>query len=488
MNKLTDLNEYDRRTGTCAAFASVSARRTGPPAACAPRSAIKRLLPLRLTLVLAAVLAAVPAAVPASAEVASLGLAGAYSLRARGVDAPAWNPATLSWNQACDLRLFSAQASVRNNSFTLGDYNRWNGASWSESDKREILDRIPGSSFEGRFSGTADGPGIALRGMAVTIGNETAGFVRMPREFARLVFYGNNPEESFSLAGAGGSALAWSELRLSYAREVARLRASSATISPRGTQAPGGTQARREAQADDGIPIALGASIKYLQGWGYGEVVQADGGISTSMDGIEGRAVLAGRTARGGSGLGLDLGAAARLPGGWDVGLSVRNALASIRWSDRPEEQIEQATADTLTMQNMDQRDDLVATTASTHPIAAFRSSIPATLTLGVGRTLGRNYLGADLRQGFSDRAGVSKTPRFALGATRQQWRWLEGRLGVAVGGMDGPVCSAGIGLAIWKVRCDMAASSSGSWNFTSPRGVAGGISLGMRWTGEDMR
>jgi hypothetical protein len=476
MNHPIGLNGYDERIGKRAAAPAQTARRVGTPAA------IGRFLPLRLTLVLAAVLAAAPAAVPTKAEVASLGLAGAYSLRARGVDAPAWNPATLCWNGSCDLRIFSAQASVRNNSFTRSDYNRWNGASWSESDKREILDRIPGASFEGRFSGAADGPGIALRGLAVTVGNETAGFVRMPREFARLVLYGNNPEESFSLAGAGGAALAWSELRLSYAREVARLHVSSATIAPRGARAPGG------AHSGGGIPIALGASIKYLKGWGYGEVVQADGGITTTMDGIEGRAVLVGRTARGGSGLGLDLGAAARMPGGWDVGLSLRNMPASIRWSDRPEQRIEQATADTLTLQSIDQSDDIVTTGTSTRPIAAFSGSIPATLTLGVGRTLGRNYLEADFRQGFSDRAGVSKTPRFALGAARRQWLWLEGRLGVAVGGTDGPVFSAGLGLAVWKLRCDVAASSPGSWNFTSPRGVGGGISLGMRWTGEDLR
>jgi hypothetical protein len=453
-----------------------------------------RLLPLRLIPVLTAILAAVPAAVPTKAEVASLGLAGAYSLRARGADAPTWNPATLSWNESCDLRLFSAQASVRNNSFTLGDYNRWNGAAWSESDKREIMDRIPAASFEGRFSGSADGPGIALRGLAVTVGNETAGLLRVPREFARLILYGNNPEESFSLAGAGGSALAWSELRLSYAREVTRLRGSSATRTPRGAQAAGwaqaphGKQAPVGTQVGGGIPVALGASIKYLKGWGYGEVVRADGGITTTMDGIAGQAVLAGRTARGGSGIGLDLGAAARMPNGWDVGLSLRNVPAAIRWSDRPEERIEQATADTLTMQDLDDSEDLATTSTTTRPTAAFRSSIPATLTLGVGRTFGRHYLAADLRQGFADRAGVSKTPRLAVGAARRQWRWLEGRLGVAVGGVDGPVCAAGLGLAVWKLRCDMAVSSAGSWNLTSPRGVAGGVSLGMRWTGEELR
>jgi hypothetical protein len=406
--------------------------------------------------------------VPAHADVASLGLAGAYSLRARGVDAPAWNPATLSWNRSFDLRLFSAQASIRNNSFSVGDYRRWNGAFWSESDKQEILDRIPGASFEGRFSGSADGPGVAWRGFAVTIGSDAAGLVRLPREFARLVLYGNNPEESFSLAGTGGSAIAWSELRLSYAREVARLQAPFA--------------------AAQGIPIAVGASIKYLQGWGYGRIVAADGGLTTTLNGIDGRATLVARTARGGSGVGLDLGAAARLPRGWDAGLSVRNALAVIRWSDRPEERVEQATADTLTLQTVDQGDDIVPTSTSTRRIAAFGASIPATLTLGVGRTVGRSYLEADLRQGFSDGAGVNKTPRLALGVARRQWPWLEGRVGIAVGGTDGPVCAAGLGLAVWRLRCDLAASSPGGWNFTSPHGVGGGISLGLRWTGPELR
>jgi hypothetical protein len=433
-----------------------------------PMASIERRVASMMTAALAplpAFLLALLVAAPARSEVASAGLAGAYTLRARGVDAPAWNPAALAWNPRLDVRVFSVAVMARNNAFSMADYNRWNGAVWSEADKKAILDRIPGGSFEGRARGSAEGPGAAWRGWAVTIGNVAAGAGHVPAEFARLILWGNTPDESFDLSGTGGDGIAWSELRLSHGRVVAHV----------GSGGTGGGQG-------EGFPIAVGASIKILHGWAYGEVTQAYGGFVTGMDAIRGGAVLTGRTAGGGTGIGVDLGAAMRGPNGWDFAVSLRDLYAGLEWSRDPREHREEAVADSVTIQDLEDNEDLVTTHSTKTGIASFRSSIPPVLTLAVGRAIGRNSIEADLSQGLRDKAGVSSRTRLALGASRAQWRWIEGRLGLAVGGADGPVGAAGVGFALWKVRCDLAASSSGTWNLFSPKGIGFGMALGLRW------
>ena len=71
-----------------------------------------------------------------------MGLAGAGSLLLHGVDAPFGNPATLSWDRTPAVRLAASTGAVLNDTYTLHDYSRWNGATWSEDDKEEIRSRI----------------------------------------------------------------------------------------------------------------------------------------------------------------------------------------------------------------------------------------------------------------------------------------------------------------------------------------------------------
>jgi hypothetical protein len=381
--------------------------------------------------------------------------AGAHSLQARGVDGSAWNPAVLAWDQRYELRFFSVNASARNNSFSIADYNRWNGGTWSESDKQEIISRIPESSLEGRCNAWACGPGFSLHRWAFSLENRAAGFLRAPREFARLVLNGNDPRESFDLGGAEGEGIAWSELRVSHARLVGRL--------PIG----------RGAGA-----VALGGSIRILRGWEYGAITDAAGGLSTSMDGISGDVSVAGRSAQGGSGFGLDLGAATRVTG-WDFGLALRNLFTTIRWTDHARRDLHTATADNLELDSLD-RADLVRTESRSEAIAPFRTGIPTELTLAAGRGLGgRAYVEADLDRGFAEGAGVSDRTRLDLGLRWPIMRAVQPRMGLSFGGADGTVCSAGLGLRWWKMRLDLTAASSGGLS-SSAKGVSGGCSFGV--------
>ena len=429
------------------------------------RVAVASAVPLALSLavplaLLSAMFLATLLAAPVRADGASCGVAGAYSLRARGVNAPSWNPAILAWSRALDIRIATAGVGVHNNAFSLGDYNRWNGTILDERDKETILARIPGGSFRGGFEVRSDGPGAAWRGWALTTAGRAVGAAAVPKEFGRLVFYGNNLDQSYDLGGTSGEAMAWSELRLSHGRAL-------------GTTQIGGHP----------VAVAGGLTLKWLRGWAHAEVTRAEGSLVTTMDGITGAEEVTGRSALGGGGFACDLGVAART-GSWSFGLALTNAVSRLSWTRRPEQHIQHAWADSLALDNLgeDENTDLVATEDTTGAIASYSTPVPAELTVAAARRWRGFDLEADVRQGFSTRPGTSTTPRIALGASRCPWRFLEGRAGFALGGADGPVMAVGAGFALWKLRCDLGIASARGINFISPHGVEAGASLGLRW------
>jgi hypothetical protein len=398
---------------------------------------------------------------PAAAEVASLGMAGAYSLQARGAEAPSWNPATLAWSRGLSLRFFSVEGSLRNNSFTLADYNRWNGAVWNETDKARILGRIPGSSLEGRFDLSADGPGAAWDGWALTTENHLTGALALPRDVLRLALYGNDPSTDFRLGGTAGDAIGWTELRLSHGREIARARVRLLGSEP--------------------IPVAVGVSVKYVRGWGCGEIRYAGGSLQTGMQAVRAEFDLTGRTAQGGSGLALDLGSTAHLPAGWDVGLSLRNPISWIRWSRYPEARREHAVADSINLSNADQGDELFQRESTRTDVPAFNTTLPASAGLAAAGRWKHLQFEADLRQAFSNRWGDSTTPRLALGTCYTPWPWFRGEVGIAVGGPERAMISGGLGFSVAGFYLDLAAATMGTLNPFSPKGVGGGFAIGLR-------
>ncbi len=436
-----------------------AAARTGPSAASPARGRRRRATPARrLGWTLCALAPFILGLLPGSAcgDAASAGVAGAYTLRARGVEAASWNPANLGWNGAFDFQIVAVQIQAGNNSFSLADYNKWNGTSWSDQDKEQILSRIPGADFEGRFALAADAPGLAMKGWALTIESEAFGDARIPREFAQLLLDGDVPGQSFRLNHAGGGGMAWSEARLSHGRRIA-------TVA--------------------GVPIVAGLSLKYLQGWGYAGITNASGGFTTGADEIQGAADLTARTAQGGTGYGADVGVAGRLPSGWDLSLGVRDLGSSIRWNRKTEIHHDTATADSITLNNVQNNGtDLVAQSSSIEPGPGFKTALPSTATLAAGRSWLGAYVEADLTQPLNDVFGLGTKPTVALGASRRILGFLEPRLGWSAGGPDGTVYAGGLGLRLLSLELDLAVSSTGG--LTSPKGIGG--AFGLAWKGSE--
>ena len=75
----------------------------------------------------------------------AVAMGGAHMGLAKGVYAPLYNPGNIGITdfRQKGLELASAGAEIRNNSFTLKDYNQYTGAILTEDDKSSILGKIP---------------------------------------------------------------------------------------------------------------------------------------------------------------------------------------------------------------------------------------------------------------------------------------------------------------------------------------------------------
>ncbi len=153
-----------------------------------------------------------------------------------------------------------------------------------------------------------------------------------------------------------------------------------------------------------------------LRGWGHAELMEANGGLNTSLQGVTGEADFLARTAQGGSGYGVDLGLAARHPNGWRFSVTLDNVVSRISWSQKVELHRETVRADTIRLSDTNKdEDDLVESDSETTSGASFTEGLPSELNLAADRAWGPLLLAANLSQGFSDRFGTSTSPRLLV-------------------------------------------------------------------------
>ena len=131
-------------------------------------------------------------------DAVSIGMAGSYTAVARGYDAIGFNPANLGLSNqpGTQLQLFALGSTLINNSFSMGDYEQYNGAYLSESDKREILSKIPSGGLEFTGNTAASALSFARGPIAFSATVEAAGQGSLSRDVVDLAFFGNRIGET----------------------------------------------------------------------------------------------------------------------------------------------------------------------------------------------------------------------------------------------------------------------------------------------------
>jgi hypothetical protein len=393
-------------------------------------------------------------------SVRAVGMGGAFTAVARGVEATRWNPANLAFDDAPNfaLELFSTQASIANNGIDLALYNRTAGAHLDESDKRAILSSIPADGLATSLEAGASALGMQYGRLAIGFTGEASAYSRLPHEVFQLVLMGNAVADSVDFSRAEGEAISYAAARLGAATSLGRTAFG---------------------------PVYLGITLKYLEGLAYGRLEKIEGTLLTRPSGLVGEARASLTTAGRGQGMGFDVGLATDLGSTWRAGMSLENVYGRIHFDSNLERRTYVATTDTLdvvTVEDASSADSLYSTTDLVESADPFSVDLPRLLHLGLARIGEESTLAFDYEQGFATRAGASTTPAVSGGAEWRRVGWLPLRLGLRLGGQTGSSASAGIGLRLASFRLDIAAATVGRIWPGNPRGIVLGVGTGLEF------
>ncbi|MFQ5823305.1 MAG: DUF5723 family protein [bacterium] len=369
----------------------------------------------------------------------SVAMGGAYTALARGVEAPAWNPANLalSGENIYHFNLISVGVGFHNNSFSKKQYNLYNGRFLTPEDKQNILTSIPSQGLRVDFDTEVQAMSISLGSFAFTATGLAASDFTLSKDIVDLVLNGNEFNRTYNIGATGGEGWGISSFGLSAAFPIS-------------------------------IPafheFTLGASFKYLKGFAYGKVKEASSTIMTEVDGIHGTGRVVIDRALGGSGLAFDFGTAASLNKKWSMSLSVTNLFNFINWGYETKRFTYAFTADSLSIEKIEDTDidSVFSDSKQTTDIESFNTTLPSELRLGIARTTKRLLLAVDIVQGLKKRAGVSTTPKIALGTELRLIHFFPMRAGFSIGGKRGFSSSAGFALDFSIFSWDFAVSNQG--------------------------
>jgi hypothetical protein len=414
---------------------------------------------MKVKIILAAVVLILPGVAAYSSGLSSakaVAMGGAHMGLAKGTQSALYNPANLGLPdfRQNGIELAGIGAEITNNSFTLADYNKYTGAVLTEDDKSVILGKIPSEGLKISAEAEAGALTASYGSFVLSINGYAATETNIGKDALDLFLNGNQLNDSFSIDGMYSDAVAYASVGLSYGRPIIELY---------------------------GRELAVGATVKYIRGLAFEEITEIHGGVVTLTTGFSGEGTMIAHTAEGGSGLGLDLGAAYKFNDNYMVGLCFDNFISNINWSKATEQHSYHFEFDTLTVSDFDS-DSIVVTEQQSIDIPAFSSTLPTVMRVGFANYSGKLTWGVDYIQGFKLAAGSSSKPELAMGAQYKILNFLPLRAGYSVGGGHGSTLSGGFGLEFPVFYLDIAFSNRGFLKFKETKGLHMALSLGLRF------
>jgi len=383
-------------------------------------------------------------------------MAGAYTSLAKGYYCPSFNPANLglSANQMNGLQVLGLGLSVKNNSITLDEYSSYTGTHLSEAEKQDLLSKIPAEGLQVSADGEANFLGIGLGNMAVSVSAIGAAEINMPRSVMELLLNGYSFAQTVDLDGIYGEGYGVGALNLSYGRCLYR---------------SGDHQ------------LSTGATFRYLKGLEYEEVVEANGQLVTMSSSFDSDLDMVCRTASGGHGYTLDLGAALQINKDYTVGATLFNFMSEMYWTEETEEHRYTFSIDSAAVVNMNE-DSLYTSHDTTIAIDPFNSNLPSVIKVGLAKTTGSLLWAVDWEQGFRKAAGSSASPRFSAGGEYHLLRFLPVRAGFGLGGKQGTTFAGGFGLDLSLFHIDLAVANYNAVNGSLGKGINFAVNGGFRF------
>lgn len=359
------------------------------------------------------------------------------------------NPAVLGivWARGVRLSLFDADVALGNGSFSLSDYQTYNGAVLTEEDEQEILSKVgPGGlEFGGAVSG--HGPTLAVSGFALGARGVGSGGGAIPRDVLELIFNGNAIGETVDLNQTNGGGWAGVEV-------------SGSTGFSLGDRFLTGE-------------TTVGIKARYIKGLYHAGVRNAQGAIVTQADSLFGGGTVELVTSTGGTGYALDLGALHHRDS-WNLGVRLEGLLSSMTWTEETEVRRYEATAgigDPFASGTT--TDDLVSTSDSTYVVDEYGMRLPLRLGAGVSHERGEWLFAGDVEHTPLGLTAGEDPWRISVG-TERMWfgRVLRTRAGAMLGGVGQRALTGGLSVVTGPWRLDLDAGTFGTMNPFSPKGA----------------
>ena len=389
--------------------------------------------------------------VHSSARSAAMG--GAFTGLAKGLDAAKYNPANLGLDgyRQYGLEFASVGASITNNSFTLSDYNKYTGALLTTEDKEYLLNQIPSEGLSLDADVKASAMSLGLGSMVLSFNGFAAADINLNRDLVDLILNGNTYADTIHITGSYADGVSYATASLSYGLPL---------------YSSGSRQ------------LAIGATFSYIHGFGVEKLVRLQGLATTLETGFDGEGEAVIRTASGGSGYGLNLGAALKLSNSYTAGVRFENVLGKITWNKDTEEHGYIFSFDTATIDDFDE--DFVTSEDYSIAIDEFSTTLPAVMNIGFAKTSGRLLWGVDWVQGFRSDAGSSTEPRLSVGAEYSLISFLPLRAGFMTGGDRNTAFSFGSGLDFLGFYLDAAVITGSTMSVYSAKGANLAVSTGI--------
>lgn len=387
-------------------------------------------------------LAGRPAMAGGESDARSIGLARSGMAVSDNTEAFFWNPANLGYvaNQKKNklvVDIFSFGFRVSNNIVGIPQYNKYNGKTWSDKDKKDILDLF-GSDSHLDFNGEGESRiGVRYLNYSFNIYVDGYGFARAPKELFEVALRPGGYHigaEAFNAraSGAGHAGITF---------------AASAGFSVKKLIPTG---------FDD---LTVGATVKYVRGL-YQATLKDAWVVVEESDTLTTRGRYDLLSSQGGNGFGLDLGFGAKLNKSWTVGLSFQNLLNTFSWSSRNERRY--GTYETRTNNLIDIKDNTSNDTTAEMKTGSYSTYHPIIARLGVAYQLDKRILLVGQYEHFLRTKYVGKpSPRLAAGAEFQTSRVVVLRTGASLGGDNrGFNLAGGVGFFLGKWIIDVGTNS----------------------------
>jgi hypothetical protein len=388
-----------------------------------------------------------------------MAMGGAYTALSSGLEAASYNPANLglSNNRSFTLDFIGVGLGLKNNSFSLDDYNMYTGQFLDDEDKDAILNKIPTSGLKLNLMTEVSSMSFSAGRVALTFKTYGASRMSLDRDPFELMLYGNAVKSEVTLDDTDGEAYAVGDGALSYGQPLMKWA--------------------------DG-ELAVGATFHYLYGIAYEKVIYAQGGVNTTTDGFVGDGTMIIRSGLGGQGYAFDLGAAMIYKKNWIFSASWQNLYSEINWTGQPEEILLTFTVDPTNFDNLsnDDSDTLMESNDTTYDVSAYKTKLPSLIRFGVARNYNRLTWAVDLQQSTSENVYYAATPRIAAGIEYRLVGFFPLRLGAASGAGQGTVLSTGFGLYMGPLHFDFAAANNGSFNPQATKGGQFAFAMGLRF------